>query len=356
MMRYDLMTIVASACALAAGLCAATSGFGEDGKAVAYISNQKDGVTVLGLDQLTPVREIEPEAKEPRGIGVTADGRYLLTANNDRGDVSVVDTASAKVIKHIPIGKNPEFVRVQGDFAYVTFEPSVESGPPGSPGGEKHEEEEANKAPAQIAVVDLKDWRIVRTIVSGRETEGIEFSPDGKRMLVTNEGDNTITVYELSTGELNKTIDTSSYGNRPRGIKVSPDGQLYAVTLEFSSKLLVLDRELRVLKAVSTGKGPYGVAFDRQGKRLFVAAAGNKQLQVFDAQTFAPIIDIPVGDRCWHFSFTPDDSRILVACGRSNNLYVIDANTYQPVKTISGLKAPWGVVTYPKAIGSLDKP
>jgi YVTN family beta-propeller protein len=63
-----------------------------------------------------------------------------------------------------------------------------------------------------------------------------------------------------------------------------------------------------------------------------------------------------VGARCWHFSFTPDDARILVACGKSNDLYVIDANTYELVKIISGLNTPWGVVTNPKAVGSLDRP
>jgi hypothetical protein len=45
---------------------------------------------------------------------------------------------------------------------------------------------------------------------------------------------------------------------------------------------------------------------------------------------------------------------LLVACGRSNEVRVVDAKTYQPVKSITGLKLAWGVVTYPKANGSLD--
>ena len=87
-----------------------------------------------------------------------------------------------------------------------------------------------------------------------------------------------------------------------------------------------------------------------------MAAARSKQLQVFNTKNFSLIKSIPVGARCWHFSFTPDDARILVACGKSNDVYVIDANTYEPVKTISGLNIPWGVVTNPKSVGSLDKP
>ena len=84
--------------------------------------------------------------------------------------------------------------------------------------------------------------------------------------------------------------------------------------------------------------------------------AKGKALQVFDAKTFEPIRNVPTGDRCWHFTFTPDDSHILVACGRSNEVVVIDAKTLEPVKRIADKKMPWGIVTYPKAIGSLDVP
>ena len=35
---------------------------------------------------------------------------------------------------------------------------------------------------------------------------------------------------------------------------------------------------------------------------------------------------------------------------------VIDATTWQPVKAIAGFDLPWGIVTYPKADGSLDAP
>ena len=175
-------------------------------------------------------------------------------------------------------------------------------------------------------------------------------------MLVTNEGDNTITVYELPDGKLLKKIDTTKQGPRPRGIKVSPDGKLYAVTLEYGDKVMLIDQNFEVVKLLPTGKTPYGVTFDREGKRLFVAASRAKQLQVWDTKTFEQIKSIPTGDRCWHFTFTPDDSKILLACGKSHDLVVIDAKTYALVKKIPGLATPWGVVTYPKGMGSLDAP
>jgi YVTN family beta-propeller protein len=340
--------------AVAMGFCLLDLALAAEEQAVAYVSNQDGGVTVIGLDSLTKLGEFDGESKSPRGIGVTADGKYVLTANRDSGDMSVLDAKTRKLVKRIAIGQNPEFIRVYGDQAYVTYEPSSKGGPPGQ--AEEDDDDGGEKIPAGIAVVDLKEFKVLRTIMSGPETEGLEFSPDGKMLLVTNEGDDTITVYALPDGKLLKTIDTKKQGARPRGIKISPNEQLYAVTLEYGDKLMIMDRDLKPLKTVPTGKTPYGVAFDREGKRLFVAASRAKQLQVFDTKSFELVKSIPVGDRCWHFSFTPDDSKIMLACGKSHEVIVIDAKSYEVVKKIGGLKMPWGIVAYPKAMGSLDTP
>jgi len=349
------LSLLGFAC-LAAGSISAASATG-----MAYVSNQDGGVTVIDLNTLAVVGEIDVGAGGPRGLGVTADGKLLVTANRDGGNVALIDRASGKVLKHVPIGKNPEFVRIRGDYAFVSFEPASVGGPPPKPGSKEEKAMEkarakAQEQPAQVAVVDLKQGKVIRNITGGLETEGIEFSADGSKILVTNEEDETITVHEIETGKLVKTISTEKYGKRPRGIKRAPDGKSYVATLEFGNRLVVLDGEFNVVKDVPTGAVPYGVAFDRKGERLFVALAKDRALQVFDAKTYQPVKNVPTGQRCWHFTFTPDDKQILVACGRSHEVVVIDAKTLEPVKRIEGKKLPWGIVTYPKSVGSLDMP
>lgn len=326
-------------------------------RGVAYVTNQEGGVAVIDLATLRQIGVIDVEGKVPRGIGVTQDGRHLIVANRDGGDVSVIDTITRKVIKHLAVGKNPEFVRVHGKYAYVSFEPSSKGKPPAAAMADDDDgDSDSDRVPAEIAVIDTGTWQVQRSIQSGPETEGIEFSRDGKLLLVTNEGDNTVAVYELATGKLVKTIDTANLGIRPRGIKASPDGERYVVTLEYGDKFLVIDKNLEPVKTVATGKTPYGVAFDRGGNRLFVAASRDNVLQVFDARTYDLIRNIPVGERCWHFTFTPDDTKILVVCGRSNDVLVFDAKTYERLARVTDMALPWGIVTYPKAMGSLDTP
>jgi YVTN family beta-propeller protein len=87
-----------------------------------------------------------------------------------------------------------------------------------------------------------------------------------------------------------------------------------------------------------------------------VAAARDSVLQIFDTNTWEKTKDIPTGKRCWHFSFTPDNKRILLACGRSDEVIVIDADKEEVTKRITGFQMPWGVVTYPQSVGSLDQP
>ncbi|MCC6202113.1 MAG: hypothetical protein IT494_03835 [Gammaproteobacteria bacterium] len=352
--RYRVATIAFAGVLSLAGARAAEP-------ALAYVSNQEGGITVIDLATLEPIREISLGEVTPRGIGVTADGKLLITANRGSGDIAVLDRASEQVIARIPIGQNPEFVRVRGDFAFVSFEPSSSGGPPqestsGASAPEHERDGDAAGERARVAVVDLRARKVVREVVAGLETEGIEFTADGKRIVVTNEADNTITVHDVATGALHHTIDTHAYGDRPRGVKQTPDGRGYVATLEFGNALLLLDDEFRPIRSVPTGEYPYGIAFDRAGARLFVALARGKALQVFDAQTLAVIRQVPTGERCWHFTFTPDDAHILVACGRSHEVVVIDARTLEPVKRIVDRRMPWGIVTFPKAMGSLDAP
>ncbi|HEU4458465.1 MAG TPA: cytochrome D1 domain-containing protein [Methylibium sp.] len=330
----------------------------------AFVTNEKGGVAVVDLATMQLKRDFATGLEGARGISLTGDGRWLLTANRGSGDVAVIDAKTGEVTRRIKIGENPEFIRVRGDFAYVSYEPGERpGGPPPMPGASapaaapdsgKPEEDDEAEEPAEVAVIDLKRWQVVKRIKSGRETEGIEFSRDGRHMVVTNEGDQTVSMYDRASGKLLRSVKTAKWGTRPRGIARLPDGSGYLVTLEFSAKLVLLDNQLRFKREIATGNSPYGVAFDPSGQRLYVASARSDRVDVFDAKTYAPLMQLPVGKRCWHFSFTPAGDKLLVACGRSDALYTFDLPQHTPAARIEGLAMPWGIVTSPKAVGSID--
>lgn len=331
-------------------------------RGMAYVSNQDGGVSVIDINTHAVTSTIDVKADGPRGLAITEDGKFLVVATRENGSVSVIDLASNKVVRQIAVGKNPEFVRIRGNFAYVSYEPSAVGGPPPKPGSaeakaaEEDDDDDEAAEPARIGIIDLKEGLKVREIVGGPETEGIEFSADGKLLVITNEADNTVTVHDIESGALVKTISTKEYGDRPRGVKVSPDGNTYVVTLEYGNKFMVLDKEFEVVRTVDTNETPYGITYDRAGSHIYVAANKAKTLEVFDANTYVKLKEVTTGNRCWHFSFTPDDKEILLACGKSDAVLVIDTEKLEVTHQIEDKKMPWGVVTFPKSVGSLDKP
>ncbi|MDP1523911.1 cytochrome D1 domain-containing protein [Methylotenera sp.] len=346
---------------VAAALVSMTVGMNANAedRGKAYVSNQDGGVSVIDLNTLKSTGTIDVKAEGPRGLAVSDDGKLLVVATRENGSVSIIDTATGEVLNQIKVGQNPEFVRIRGNFAFVSYEPSAKGGPPPTPGSAEalaaaKEDDDDDKEPARIGIIDLKLGKKIREITGGPETEGIEFSKDGKQLVITNEADNTVTVHNIKTGKLLKTIKTHQYGDRPRGIKVSPDGKTYLATLEYGNKFMVMNKNFKVLRTVDTGATPYGIAYDRKGERIFVAANKAKTLEVYNAKTYEKIKDIPTGNRCWHFTFTPDDKEILLACGKSDAIFLIDSEKLEVTQQIENKKLPWGVVTYPKSMGSLD--
>lgn len=323
---------------------------------VAYVTEEDDGIAIIDLSSMNVVKRIHPANVAPRGLGLTFDGKYLFTANKDTSDATVFDTRGMrmKLVKRVHVGDNPEFVKVNpsGTAMFTSYEPGSSGGPPTA--GELQQEEQG--PPSQIVSFNTNGWGLIKDFKAGLSTEGLEFSADGSKLIVANEDQNSLGIYDVASGKLAQEIDLSKIGRRPRGVKRSPLGTGYAVTMEGSGTLVMLDPDFKVIRSIQTDAKPYGVAFDSTGKRIFVAAAAAQKLQVFDADTLKQLGETPIGKRCWHFTFTPDNSKLLIACGRSDNVYVIDANTYQTLKVLSGFQTPWGILAYPRSYGSLGLP
>ncbi len=325
-------------------------------KPVAFVSFTKGFISIYQLEDMSKLADIEV-GDGARGLGISNDGKTLAVAVKSSGDLVLIDVESRKIIKRIAVGKNPEFVRVLNDKAFVAYEPSSKMAPPGADAShqkKKTKDDDDDATPARVSVVDMKSVKKIADIEAGLETEGIEFSADGQLLLVTNESDENVSIHDIASGKLVKKIDTKKYGLRPRGIKRSPDGNIFAVTLELSDKMLILNKSFEIQEVIPTGNIPYGVTFNAAGTEIYVALAKAKAVQVFDAKSYAVKRKINVGERCWHFTLSADESKLIAACGRSNNLVIADTQTGKILQDIPSPGTPWGIVTYPQSTGSLD--
>ena len=332
---------------------------------LAFVTTEKGGVSIINLETYDVNQQLENKDK-PRGVGITRDGRYLVTANKGSASINLIDLKTDNQNKQIEVGENPEFIRVYGEHVFVSTEPSSQ----GKPMSEKkhdavkedddYDHNEEDDEPARIKVVNITNGKIIQDIEAGIETEGIEFTHDRQAIIVTNENDSTVSVHDIKSGNKLASIDLKPHGKRPRGIKRSPVGNFYAVTMEHSNNVVLIANELNnysVVESIPTGKNPYGLMFSEDGQRLYVLASKSQQMLVYDMTSREVFRKVDLNARrCWHMSFSPSGEDILIACGGSDEFLVMDAVTYAEKKRLAMPGKPWGVITYPKTFGSLDEP
>ncbi len=167
-----------------------------DGK-VAYVASQQPGkfaLVVIDLATRATLREIALD-KPPRDPEFSHDGRFLYVTSAGVDAVRVIDAASDKVIAEIPTGASPHIGKW---FAGASVGTIVVQGP-----GELLTFDPASQAPrAAIPVGRQPHW----------------MASDGRRVWVTNEGSNDVSIVDLASGK----ATSVAVGNAPRKIVVQP--------------------------------------------------------------------------------------------------------------------------------------
>lgn len=310
----------------------------------AYVSNE-DGhtVTVIDTDKNEVVTTI-PVGKRPRGIQLSHDGKTLYVALSglpkcppsvpdeecaklDRDlkadGVAAVDTTTLKVTKVFEAGSDPEqFDLAANGRLYV-----------------------ANEDSATATVLDTKTGKIVSRVPVGKEPEGVRVSPDGKWTLVTNESDNSVSIIDTKTlkevkhvvvGKRPRDVAFTPDG-KTAYVSGEFDSSIYRIRVPEG------DPVERILQ-LGTNDRPMSVKLDAKKHRLYASTGRGGKIVVLDVSG-APkqIGEVKVGTRPWGFALTTDGKFLYTANGPSNDVSVVDTATLKVIKTIPVGSSPWGV-------------
>jgi YVTN family beta-propeller protein len=136
-------------------------------------------------------------------------------------------------------------------------------------------------------------WR--QTLISvGRGPEGFDVSPDGKELWTAHMGDGRISVIDLASKKVVKTIDAGARG--PNRLKFTPDGKLALVSEIGGGGVIVLDTTNRsVTKRVPLGRGASGILIPPDGSRAYVALTASNVIAVIDLGTLAEVARLKTG-------------------------------------------------------------
>ena len=127
------------------------------------------------------------------------------------------------------------------------------------------------------------EW--VQTVIPvAKGSEGFDVSPDGRELWTAGATDGTISIIDLTTKKLIANIDAKAVGaNR---LQFTPDGKRVLITSLRTGDLFIYDAAShQELKRVNTGHGAAGILVDSDGSRAFIGCTGDNYVAVIDLKT-----------------------------------------------------------------------
>ncbi|MFM8236469.1 MAG: cytochrome D1 domain-containing protein [Actinomycetota bacterium] len=195
----------------------------------------------------------------PKYVAVTPDDRYVLVTNWCSYDMSVVDHATLREVRRVPLGRFPRGIAVDraSRTAYVAVMGSYD-----------------------IAKVDLQTFGVswIRGVGSG--PRHLVLSADGSRLYATLNGAGQVVAIDTATDQV---VGRVSTGSQPRTMAISADDRALYVVNYSSSTVSVLRRsDLSIVETLPVCGNPIGITYEPVAHRLWVACYGG-EIQVFDA-------------------------------------------------------------------------
>jgi YVTN family beta-propeller protein len=168
---------------------------------LAFTANLRSG-TVSQIDLKTKQVKSVPAGKEVEGIAVTKDGKEVWASVRGENKVIVYDALSLSPLAEIPVGAFPLRILLSPDGKHMVT---------------------SNLMDGTISVINVATRTVERTIkVSGRrETAQVTllFSKDGRRLYAAETGINKIAEIDFETGDL---IGRLSAGSQGDGLAIVP--------------------------------------------------------------------------------------------------------------------------------------
>lgn len=132
------------------------------------------------------------------------------------------------------------------------------------------------------------------TIKVGKGPEGIDMSADEREVWVANSQDGSISVIRVDTKDVVQTLSIST--KRSNRLKFTPDGKRVLVSDTDGDEVVVLDAEThQQIKRIKTGGHPEGIQMTPDGSRAFVALAQEGAVAEIDLNTLTVSSKLQIG-------------------------------------------------------------
>lgn len=291
---------------------------GEEAFKLLVVSSSLDAVEVYGYPEKKMLTTI-PVGKNPRDILISEDKRLAFVNSLDEGTITVIDLETLKVSATIGVGEKPWDMKISPDgrYLYVT-----------DYGG------------ASVAVVDLGTMKVASKIKVGEAPAAMSFADEGRRIFVANSGSNDVSVIDVAT---RRVVGTVPVGPRPE--HVIDNGDYVFVNNQGDNTISVIHISL-LDKPVDTFKADdiadCGPVVSNRDFTYTTLPEENLVLKLW-VEDMSLEAKIPVGERPYLFSFSPDYRIGFVTNSGSDDISVLDLAASQVIESIPVGKRPMGI-------------
>jgi YVTN family beta-propeller protein len=252
-------------------------------------------------------------------LAAPAGAETLVVLNKSEDTASLIDLPGGAVRATLPTDHAPHEAAVtpDGRLALVGNYGSREK--PGS----------------SLTVIDVPNAKVVKTIDLGEYTRphGLLFLPDGKRALVTAEGNKVLLEVDVEKGEVVEAYATQA--DVSHMVEVALGGRKAFVANIGSGSVSVIDLEKGIIvRTVETGAGAEGITASVDGKHIWVTNRSADTVSVIDAESLEILVQIPCASFPIRAKATPDGKHVLVSCARTADIAVLDVATRKEVRRI----------------------
>jgi YVTN family beta-propeller protein len=198
----------------------------------------------------------------------------------------------------------------------------------------------------QIQLIDIKNEKVVDSIIIEKSFYGLQFSNDDKHLYASGGHDNRIMIYAIQDNKITKKDSISlgrAWPNRvgPSGLAIDEARQkLYVVTRE-DKQLYIIDLKTKnIIKQYGLDAEAYDCKLSKDGSSLFISCWGCDQLLTFDLKQQVWKQPIKVGDNPNEMIQTPDGKRLFVCNANDNTVSVIDLAQMKVIETLDAALFP----------------
>lgn len=215
-----------------------------DGSRVVCTSEANQALLLVNVDTGTIERVFQTGARGSHMLALSADRTRLYCSNMGDGSVSVFDFATGEKIRDIPTGKECEGVGVSADGRWVWA---------------------GNRAEDTISIIDTRTLEVVKKIASPGFPYRVQFTPDGRSVLVPHARASSLVVGGVASQTLVKSIPlglTRVEAPSTAGVFPHPDNRHAFVTVRNDDSMLVIDLVTgETLARVAVQSSPDGVSY-----------------------------------------------------------------------------------------------